>query len=236
MEKNVVIYEKCKNDLEREFYIKMTKLYGWTKNLLINQIDNESYEKFLLNQTNFEKTLPEKYKNQAKFAVKDEYFFDFLEISNKHSERELELGLINNIREFLIEMGGYFSFVGNQYKIEIENEEFFIDLLLYHRKLKCLVALELKIGKFKPEYAGKMQFYLSLLDDKVKLENENPSIGIIICKTKKRTVVEYALKYANNPIGVSTYNITKKLPKEYKDLLPTQEEISKLSEELINIV
>ena len=123
-------------------------------------------------------------------------------------------------------MGGYFTFVGNQYRIEIEDNEFFIDLLLYHRILRCLVAIELKIGGFKPEYAGKMQFYLSALDDKAKLKDENPSIGIILCKSKNRTIVEYALRNVNKPIGVATYKITDKLPKEFKKYLPSPKELS----------
>jgi predicted nuclease of restriction endonuclease-like (RecB) superfamily len=224
---NIIIMEKCNDNLEREFYIKMTKKFGWTKNVLIHQIENQSYEKYLLNQTNFDKALPEKYKHQAKLAVKDEYTFDFLELGEEHSERELEIEILNNIRKFLIEMGGYFAFIGNQYRIEVEGEEFFLDLLLYHRKLQCLVAVELKIGKFKPSYAGQMQFYLSALDDNVKLEGENPSIGIIICKSKVKTVVEYALRDANKPIGVSTYKIIKELPKEIKKYLPSPKEIEK---------
>src|SRR3989338_5739849 len=124
-------------------------------------------------------------------------------------------------------MGDYFCFVWSQYRIEIDDEEYFIDLVLYHRKLRCLVALELKIGDFKPEYAGKMQFYLSVLDDKVKLDDENPSIGIIICKSKVRTIVEYALKDVKKPIGVSTYKITKDLPKNLSKYLPSKEELSR---------
>jgi len=230
--KNVIIMEKCKDDSEREFYIKMTKKFGWTKDVLINQIENRSFEKYLSNQTSFDKTLPEKYKAQAKLAVKDDYTFDFLELGEEHSEKELEKALTEKIKHFLTEMGGYFCFVGSQYRIEIRDEEYFIDLLLYHRKLKCLVALELKIGDFKPEYAGKMQFYLSVLDDKVKLEDENPSIGIIICKSKIRTIVEYALRDVKKPIGVSTYKITKDLPKNLSKYLPRKEEISKKLEKI----
>lgn len=225
--KNIFILESCKDDLEREFYIKMTKKFGWSKNVLIHQIENKSYEKYLLNQTNFDKVLPEKYRNQAKLAVKDEYTFDFLELGEEHSEKELETELLDNVRKFLIEMGGYFTFIGNQFRIELEDEEFFIDLLLYHRKLKCLVAVELKVGDFKPEYAGKMQFYLSVLNDRVKMEDENPSIGIILCKSKKRTIVEYALKSIKQPLGVSTYRITSKLPPELRKYLPSPEMIAK---------
>jgi predicted nuclease of restriction endonuclease-like (RecB) superfamily len=225
--KNVIIMGKCKDDLEREFYIKMTKKFGWTKNVLIHQIESQAYERFLLNQTNFDQALPEKYRPQAKLAVKDEYTFDFLELGEEHSERELELALINNIRRFLIEMGGYFTFIGNQYRLEVGGDEFFVDLLLYHRKLRCLVAIELKVGEFKPEYAGKMQFYLSVLNDTIRLAEENPSIGIILCKEKNRIIVEYALKDTTQPIGVSTYRITSTLPEELQKYLPSGEEIAK---------
>lgn len=153
---NVIIMEKCKDDLEKEFYIKMTKKYGWTKNVLIHQIENKSYQKYLLNQTNFDKTLPVEYKRQAKFAVKDEYTFDFLELGEEHNEHQLETALINNIRKFLIEMGGNFAFICNQFKIQVGKQEYFIDLLLFHRKVRCLFAVELKVGEFKPEHTGKM--------------------------------------------------------------------------------
>jgi predicted nuclease of restriction endonuclease-like (RecB) superfamily len=233
---NIVVMEKCNDDLEREFYIQMTKKYGWSKNVLIHQVEGKSYEKFLLNQTNFDKAVPEKYKHQAKLAVKDEYNFEFLEISEEHNEKELELALMKNIRKFLSEMGGDFAFIGNQYRLHIGDEDFYIDLLLYHRKLKSLVAIELKSGKFKPEYAGKMNFYLAVLDDTVKQEDENPSIGIIICKSKSKTVVEYALKKTSNPIGIANYTLTETLPKEYKNLLPSPEEIEeKLSGFIANI-
>ena len=177
--KHIIIMSKCKDDLEREFYIKMTKKFGWTKNVLIHQIESRAYERFLLNQTNFDQTLPEKYRPQVKLAVKDEYTFDFLELGAEHSERELELALI------------------------------------------------LKVGKFKPEYAGKMQFYLSVLNDTIKLAEENPSIGIILCKEKNRIIVEYALKDTTLPIGVSTHRITPTLPEELQKYLPSGEEIAK---------
>lgn len=225
--KNVIIMERCKDDIRREFYLKTTKKFGWTKDVLINQIEAVAFERFMANQTNFDKTVPEKYRHQAKLAVKDEYSFDFLELAEEHSEKELERALLENVRNFLIEMGGYFTFVDNQYRLEIDGEEFFIDLLLYHRKLRCLVAIELKIGAFKPEYAGKMQFYLSALNDRVKLPDETPSIGIILCKDKSRTIVEYALKDTKKPIGVSTYRLTEKLPRELKKYLPSPEEMIK---------
>jgi len=227
---NIVILEKCKNDLEREFYIRMTRKFGWTKNVLIHQIDNQTYEKTLLNQTNFDQTVPVEMYNQLKLAVKDEYTFDFLELADEHSERQRKQAILARVEPFLQEMGGVFAFMGNQYRVEVDNEEYFIDLVLYHRHLKCLIALELKIGKFLPEYVGKMQFYLAVLDDKVKLPDENPSIGIILCKSKQKAIVEYALKESNKPIGVSTYQIVSTLPQELKDQLPAPEQVAKLLE------
>ena len=227
---NVIILDKCNDDLEREFYIRMTKRMGWTKNVLIHQIENQSYEKTVMNQTNFKKTLPAKIRDQAKLAVKDEYAFDFLELGEEHSEKELERGLMLRVNQFLIEMGGALTFVGNQFRLEIEEQEYFIDILLYHRRLKCLVAIELKIGEFKPEFAGKMQFYLAVLDDVVRQKDENSSIGIILCKDKKRTIVEYALKDSKKPIA--GYTITKKLPQNLKKELPAPEQIVKLFKDI----
>jgi hypothetical protein len=149
-----------------------------------------------------------------------------------HSERELERGLILRIEDFLRAMGDMFAFMGSQYRLEVEGKEFFIDLLLFHRRLRALVAIELKIGEFEPEFVGKMQFYLAALDAQVRQEDENPSIGIILCKEKKRTIVEYALRDARKPIGVATYEITKTLPKNLKDQLPSPEVIARLLENL----
>lgn len=228
--KNILIFEKCKDDLEREFYIRMTRKFGWTKNVLAIKIETHTYENTLLNQTNFDATVPEDIRNQARLAVKDEYTFDFLELREEHSERELEQALISKVEIFLREMGGMFTFAGSQYRIEVEGEEYFIDLLLYHRGLKCMVAVELKVGVFLPEYVGKMQFYLALLDDKFRLEGENPSIGIILCKDKKKTIVEYALRESNKPIGVASYRIVRTLPQELRGLLPSPEQIARLLE------
>lgn len=225
--KHITILKKCKDNLERQFYILATKKFGWTKNVLIHQIENKTYEKYLLNQTNFEQTLPESIKNQAHLAVKDEYTFDFLNLAEEHNESQLENALVQNVRNFLLEIGHQFAFIGNQYKLQVGEKEYFIDLLLYHRQLQCLVAIELKIGEFTPEYKGKMEFYLTVLNDTIKLAHENDAIGIIICKEKDRTVVEYSLKSSNMPIGVATYNTSAKLPKQYQELLPDREEIAK---------
>jgi predicted nuclease of restriction endonuclease-like (RecB) superfamily len=226
--KNVVIMQKCKDPVEREFYIKMTKRYGWTKDVLINNIENQAFARHLTNQTNFDETVPEKYRLQAKLAVKDEYNYDFLEMGVEHSEAELEVGLIRNIQAFLIEMGGHYTFVGRQFHLDAADDDSYIDLLLFHRQLRSLIAIELKIGEFKPEYAGKMQFYLTALDEKEKLPDENPSIGIIICKSKNRTKVEYTLRSANAPIGVATYSYSSTLPNGMERLLPSPEEIAKI--------
>lgn len=225
---NLIILERCSDPLEREFYLRMTRKFGWSKNVLIHQIENQSYEKTLLGQTNFDRTLTPELRAQAKLAVKDEYTFDFLELGAEHSERELERALIARIEDFLRAMGGLFAFVGSQFRLEVEDKEYVIDLLLYHRRLKCLVAVELKIGEFQPEFVGKMQFYLTALDCHVREPDENPSIGIILCKEKNRTIVEYALQDGRKPIGVATYQIVRRLPKELKGQLPGPEEIAKL--------
>lgn len=227
---NIAIMERCSDSLEREFYIRMTRKFGWSKNVLIHQIANQSYEKSLLGQTNFDQALTPELRAQGKLAVRDEYTFDFLELGEEHSERELERALIARVEDFLRAMGGMFAFMGSQYRLEVEGKEFFVDLLLFHRSLRCLVAIELKIGEFQPESVGKMQFYLTALDRQVRQDDEHPSIGIILCKEKNRTIVEYALHDARKPIGVATYEITKTLPKELKGQLPQPEEIAALLE------
>lgn len=210
----------------------MAGKYAWSSRILINNIENKTYERTLLNQTNFDKSLPADIKDRAKLAVKDEYTFDFLELGDDYSERELENAITSKIDHFLKEMGGIFAFIGRQYRLEIDDKEYFIDLLLYNRSLKCLVAIELKIGEFIPEYVGKMQFYLSALDDSLRMKNENPSIGIILCKSKRKTTVEYALREARKPIGVATYTMVKNLPKELKGQLPTVAQIEKLIDKI----
>jgi predicted nuclease of restriction endonuclease-like (RecB) superfamily len=191
-----------------------------------HQVDNKSYEKYLLNQTNFDKAVPEEIRAQAVLAVKDRYTFDFLDLADEHSEQDLEQALVKNVRAFLSEMGGSFAFMGNQYRLEVGGQEYFIDLLLFHRRLRCLVAIELKIGDFKPEHKGKMEFYLEALDCQERVDGENPPIGMIICRSKNKTVVEYALRNAVRPIGVATYSIVPQLPDAYRDELPSPEAIA----------
>lgn len=233
--KHVVILKKCKDSQQRQFYILATKKFGWTKDVLIHQVENNTFEKYLLNQTSFDAVLPDKIKQQAYLAVKDHYTFEFLELSNEHLEHELEQALIKNIQKFLLELGHNYTFVGNQYKLYVEENEYKIDLLLYHRSLQCLIAIDLKIGEFMPEHKGKMEFYLTVLNQTVKLPHENPAIGIIICKTKNRTVVEYSLKSSNQPIGVATYHTARTLPEEYKNVLPNADIISQQLIKFLNI-
>lgn len=225
---NLVILSSCKDDREREFYIRMTKHHGWSRNVLIHKVDIKTYERTLSSQTNFDEALPTEVKDRAKLTVKDDYTFDFLSLAEEHEERELEAAILAKIEPFLKEMGGAFTFVGSQYRLAIGEKEYFVDIVLYHRKLKCLVAVELKVGEFIPEYVGKMQFYLAALDDLVKEEGENPSIGIIICRTKDRTVVEYTLRDTKRPIGISTYQVLTSVPEDLKSYLPGPEQIESL--------
>lgn len=185
-----------------------------------------------LNRTNFEQTVSMEVPQQAKLSVKDEYTFDFLEFGDEYNERQREQALVGKIEHFLREMGGLFTFVGTQYRLLADAEEFFVDVLLYHRILRCLVVVEMKVGKFLPEYVGKMKFYVALLDDTVRLPDENPSIGIILCKSKEKTVVEYALRESNKPIGVASYRIVSTLPDNLKNQLPDPSQIAKLLEDI----
>lgn len=220
--------QKCATCLSGEFYIRMTRKLGWTKNVLLHEIENQTYAKTLLNQTTFDRTVAAPTGKHAKLAVKGEYTFDFLDLGEEHSERELERGLISRVENFLREMGGLFAFVGSQYRLEVGTHEYFIDLVLFHRPLRCLVAVELKNCEFQPEHVGKMQFYLAALDDSARQEGENPAIGIILCRTKDRTVVEYALRESNKPTGVSRYLILSTLPANLMGQLPDPEQIARL--------
>jgi len=217
---HVLLIKKCKTKSERVFYIKRIGESGWTTRYLEHQISRKSYQNYLDNHTNFDTVFPEKIRDHAKLAVKDNYTFDFLHLGEDHAEKELHTALVNNIRKFLLEMGIWYTFAGSQYRIEVEGHEYFIDLLLFHRKLKCLIAIELKVGEFMPEYKGKMEFYLAVLNEKVKEPDENDSIGIIICRNKSKTIVEYSLKTSNMPIGVATYSTNAKLPVKYRKYLP----------------
>jgi predicted nuclease of restriction endonuclease-like (RecB) superfamily len=231
---NIIILEKCKEEHQRFYYIEMARRFSWSKAMLINAIDAHSYENTVINQHNFEEKLPLSQSKDAVLALRDEYTFDFLNLSEPYTESQLEQALIGNIRDFLASMGGDFAFVGNQFGLKIEDKHYEIDLLLYHRGLQCLVAVELKIEEFRPEFAGKMNFYLSALNAYHRKPHENPSIGIIICKSKKRTIVEFALQDIQKPIGIATYTLTESLPKELAQFFPSKDAFIERIEEVTN--
>ena len=201
---------------------------NWSKVILDHQIDLKLYERQSKNAklNNFKNTLVDPQSDLANDLQKDPYIFNLPLLKGKYIETELENALVERIKDVLLELGNGFSFVGSQYKIVVEEDEYFIDMLLYHLKLRCYVVVELKSVPFKPEFAGKLNFYLSAVDDMMKTDLDNPSIGIILCKGKKKFEVEYSLKDINKPIGVSSYEITKILPKEVIDTLPTAEDIN----------
>jgi predicted nuclease of restriction endonuclease-like (RecB) superfamily len=225
-----LIIGHTKDPKEREFYLKMTAKHGWSKYELQRQLKQDSYKRWMLNQQNFIDTVDENRIIEATLAVKDDYNFDFLGVEGLPSERALENALIDNILDFLKEMGSDFTFVGRQHKLVVSEDEYYVDLLFFHRRLKSLIAVELKTDEFRPEYAGKMQFYLSALDELTKIDGENPSIGIIICKTKDRTKVEYTLKDIKRPVGVASYNQYENLediPEKIAKYLPDEDELEK---------
>ncbi|MCB9097804.1 PDDEXK nuclease domain-containing protein [Aliarcobacter butzleri] len=231
---NIAIIQKCKNIEEAIYYVQNTLKNGISRNVLIHQIESNLFERNGKALTNFENTLPPLQSDLAKEITKDPYNFDFITLTDDYQERELEDALTQNITNFLLELGSGFAFVGRQYKLNIGGEEFKIDLLFYHIKLKCYVVVELKATSFKPEHAGKLSFYTSAIDGKLKTDDENPTIGILICKSKNDTVVEYALKDINKPLGISEYQLTEILPKEYKSSLPSIEEIEAKLDEIEN--
>ena len=224
---NLLIINKIKQEDAREYYIEASKDCGWSRNVLLNQIKADAYSRHKLSdrQHNFDKVLPKHLAEQADETMKDSYMLDFLGITAPVLERELENRMVEKIRDVIIEFGQGFAFIGNQYQIRAEGREYFVDLLFYHRKLRCLVAFELKTGKFKPEYAGKMNFYLNLLDDFVREDGEMPSVGIILCAEKDNFEIEYSLRNISKPVGVAEFMLTKKLPEKFRNALPTAEDI-----------
>jgi predicted nuclease of restriction endonuclease-like (RecB) superfamily len=222
---NLVIISKCKKREEALFYLQKTMQNNWSRSVLTHQIESGLFNREGKAITNFQSTLPSPHSDLAQQTLKDPYKFDFLRLREEHDEKELEDALINHVTRFLLELGAGFSFIGRQYRIEIEGDEFFMDLLFYHVRLHCYVVVELKTVKFKPEFAGKLNFYVSAVDGTIKSDKDNPTIGILICKSKKNTVVEYALKDIHKPLGVSGYKISQNLPEELKSSLPSIEEI-----------
>lgn len=209
------------------YYLKASAEMGWSRNVLLNQIKARAYQyqKEIPKQHNFPKALPAHLAEQADESLKSVYNLDFLDITRPVLERDLERRLVEKIKRFMLELGKGFSFIGNQYRLTLKDNEYFVDLLFYNRILKSLVAVELKTGKFEIEYTAKMDFYLDLLNEQVKLKDENPSIGIILCVKKDSVIVEYAMRRAVNPMGVAEYRLTAHPPKELKALLPSEREM-----------
>lgn len=230
---NITLLDKVKDVKEREFYIRKTIENGWSRNVLVVQIESKLYERQGKAVTNFEKTLPAPQSDLAMQLLKDPYNFDFLTLHDAAVERDLENALLQNLRKFLLELGVGFAFVGSQYHLEIGGQDFYLDLLFYHLKLRCFVVIDLKMREFKPEDAGKMNFYLAAADDLLRHESDAKTLGLILCKTKNKLVAEYALRDIGGAIGVSEMQLAESLPAELKGSLPTIEEIEKeLNEEI----
>ena len=225
---HIFLLNKCKDLDERFFYMQQAAANHWTVNLLQHHIESDLYHQKGKLPNNFTTTLPQKLAAHALDAFKNEYLLDFININPEDDERVLEQEIVNNIKHFILSLGTGFSFIGNQHRLVVDEEEFFADLLFFNRNLQCLVAIELKKGKFKPEFAGKLNFYLNVLDEQEKLPNENNSIGIILCKEKNNKIVEYAFKSIDKSMGVATYKTSRQLPAQFKKVLPNAEALKKL--------
>ncbi len=228
---NQRIMYKCKNIAEALFYAQKTMDNGWSRTVLEHQIDSGLYDRQGKAITNFQLKLPEPQSDLTEQTLKNPYNFDFLALREKYDEKELEDALINQITQFLLELGTGFSYLGRQIHLHVGESDFYMDLLFYHVRLHCYVVVELKTEKFKPEFAGKLNFYVTAVNKQMKTEKDNPTIGILICKDKDDVVAEYALDDISQPIGIAEYELTKVLREEFKSSLPTVEEIeSELSE------
>jgi len=229
---NITLIQKVTNRDIREWYIAKTIEKGWSHSVMVHQIESDLYRRTDKEKiTNFPKTLPSPHSELVEKTLKDPYIFDFLILREKANEKDIEEQLVKHITKFLLELGAGFAFVGRQYKIKVGNKEYYIDLLFYHLKLKCYFVIELKSVAFKPEFAGKLNFYLSAVDDMIKSDSDNPTIGLILCKTKDKIEAEYSLRDIHKPIGISEYEITKNIPNELKSTLPTIEEIEEQLED-----
>ena len=222
---NMLLMERVKDLSPRLWYIQQTVEQGWSRDTLGMMIKSNAHQRQGAAITNFDIRLTSMQSDLARQLLKDPYIFDFLTLTEPFEERELETGLVKHLEKFLLELGQGFAFVGRQYHLEVSDKDFYVDLLFYHLKLRCFVVIELKRGDFKPEYAGKMNFYCSVVDDKLRHENDSPTIGLILCQTKDRILAEYALRDIHKPIGVSDYELTRALPDNLKSSLPSIEEI-----------
>ena len=222
---NILLIQKVK-DLEiRKWYMRSCIEQGWGRDILAVMIKSNAYERQGASVTNFDMRLPEPHAKLAKDTLKDPYIFDFLTLDEPFRERELEAGLVEHLERFLLELGAGFAFVGRQVHLDVAEEDFYMDLLFYHLRLRSFVVVDLKIGPFKPEYAGKINFYCNVVDDQYRHATDNPTIGLILCQDKKRVLAEYALRGLDKPIGISEYELTRALPDNLKSVLPTIEEI-----------
>lgn len=224
---NCIILEKCKDIHRVEYYLKKTKQMGWSKLDLIDKIKNHHFENQALAQNNFNTTIPDTLKAQVAWEFVDDYNIELISPDQPFSEKEIENTIVTNVVNFLSDMGGSFAFVGRQYRLTIDEKEYFIDLLFFNFKLNCYIVFELKAREFQPKDMGQVQMYMQLINKQVKQEQHNRTIGIVICKDKNRTEVEYMLEQAKDPIGVATYNKYENLPKEYAKYLPSEEAIIK---------
>ncbi len=218
---------KVKSKEQRLWYINKTIENGWSKNILAHQIDTNLYARQIEQKkiSNFSTNLPTLQSELALETMKDPYIFDFIELKEDAQEKDLEEALIKNITKVLLELGKGFAYVGHQYHLEVAGEDYYIDLLFYNIKLKCYVVIELKVGEFKPEYAGKLSFYLTAIDEQVKETNDNPTIGLLLCRSKNNVIAEYTLRDMNKPMGVSEYRIKDYLPENLQNELPSIEEL-----------
>lgn len=216
---------KVSDHVEREWYAQATIEYGWSRDILAHQIESGLFRRQGSAITNFDQNLPEAQSGLASQTLKDPYIFDFLTVGKEAHERDIENALVDHISRFLLELGAGFAYVGRQVNLEIGGEDFYLDLLFYHLKLRCYVVIELKTGAFRPEYAGKLNFYLSAVDAMLKHKDDNPSIGLILCKDKNRLVAEYALKDISKPVGISEYRLIESIPENLRGSLPTIEQI-----------
>ncbi len=222
---NVLLMQRVKDLNDRLWYMQQTLVNGWSRNVLLVMIQSESHRRQGKALTNFERLLPSPQSDLVQQTLKDPYIFDFLTLEEPFHERELETNLLHQLERFLLELGQGFAFVGRQFHLEVGDSDFYIDLLFYHLKLRCFVLVDLKKGVFKPEYTGKMNFYLSVVDDRLRHDSDAPSIGLILCQDRNHIVAEYALRGVNRLIGVSQYELTRALPPDLRSALPTVEEL-----------
>lgn len=226
---NLVLLDKASDPEERYWYLTACQKNGWSRAVLVHQIESGLYQRQVLANkvSNFERRLPSPQSELAVQTMKDPYIFDFVPFKEDMVERDIEQALVRDVTKLLLELGTGFAFLGNQYHLNVGGDDFYIDLLFYNLNLRCYVVIELKTGEFKPEYAGQLNFYLSAVDGILKKEQDNPSIGLLLCKSKNDLVAEYSLKDMSKPIGVSAYQITSNLPEELGKQLPSIEDIQK---------